>query len=192
MKQILSSILLVLSISLIVTPAQSQDEIPVAGVTVLLCDADGNVIAKSKTDRDGKYDIVVTRACSDCHLRIDEKDRKSKFAIKEQGVKTVSADDGSASGINSKKGYDYYASVSSMKGYAVKSPRDAASGQASGKRSADFQVRITPDVDADSTPDFCAISIDEPGVHVTGQIYGMAINEKGLPGNSKPTPKSNK
>jgi hypothetical protein len=61
----------------------------------------------------------------------------------------------------------------------VKSPRDAASGQATGKRQ-HAPIRIVKEWESSS------IAIDEPGVHITGQIYGMAINEKGLPGEKKP------
>jgi hypothetical protein len=181
MKQLLSSILLALVVSFYVVPVNAQEQKPVAGVTVMICDADGNVISKSKTDRDGRYDITVTRASSDYYLKIDEKDRASKIAIKEQGVKQAVATDDQG---ESRKGYDYYLSISDAQGYTVKSPRDLATGQSSGKRQ-HGAISITSDFTA------CAISIDEPGVHVTGQIYGMAINEKGLPGN-KPTPKSNK
>jgi hypothetical protein len=191
MKQLLSSILLALVVGFFTMPAMAQDQEGIPNVTVMICDADGNVVAKSKTDRDGKFDISVSKAHSDYFLKIDEKDRKSKIAIKEQGVKQASmTNEGDASYI-SKKGYDYYLSVSTAKGYTIKSPRDAASGQASGKRQSSFQYNINPDTDGDGAMDACAISIDEPGVHVTGQIYGMAINEKGLPG-KKSTPKSTK
>jgi hypothetical protein len=175
MKQLLSSILLALVVGFYTIPAFAQEE-GVANVTVMVCDADGNVVAKSKTDRDGKFDISVTKAHSDYYLQIDEKDRKSKIAIKEQGVRTVSGDvngDGAASA------YEFYLQVDPKTGYSVKSPRDAASGQATGKRQ-HGAITITKEWSR------CAISIDEPGVHLTGQIYGMAINEKGLPGEKKP------
>jgi hypothetical protein len=176
MKQLLSAVLLALVVSFYVVPVHAQDEKPVAGVTVMICDADGNVVAKSKTDRDGRYDITVTRASSDYYLTIDEKDRASKIAIKEQGVKQALATDDQG---ESRKGYDYYLSISDAQGYTVKSPRDLATGQSSGKRQ-HGAITITKEWSR------CAISIDEPGVHITGQIYGMAINEKGLPGEKKP------
>jgi hypothetical protein len=191
MKQIISSFLLALVLTFYVVPIQAQDQTGIANVTVMICDADGNVVAKAKTDNDGRYDIHVTRAHSDYFLQIDEKDRKSKFAIKEQGVKQASMTNDDATS-SSKKGYEFYMTVSTAKGYTIKSPRDAASGQASGKRSSGFQLRIRPDYDDDKLIDACAISIDEPGVHVTGQIYGMAINEKGLPGGKSKDTKSTK
>ena len=62
MKQIISSFLLALVLTFYVVPIQAQDQTGVANVTVMVCDADGNVVAKSKTDKDGKFDISVTKA----------------------------------------------------------------------------------------------------------------------------------
>lgn len=185
MKQLLSSILLTLVIGFYAMPASAQDKQGIASVTVMVCDADGKVIAKAKTDADGKFEIPVQKAHSDIYLQIDEKDRKSKFGINEQGVRTVSSGDNDGTDGFSKKGYDYYMTINDASGYSVKSPRDAASGLATGKRQ-HGAITITKEWSR------CEIAIDEPGVQITGQIYGMAINEKGLPGEKKPKAKSTK
>ncbi len=173
MKQLLSSILLALIVGFYSVPVSAHDVDGIANVTVMICDADGKVIAKSKTDKDGRFDITVQRAHSDYYLQIDEKDRK-KIAIREQGVRAASLDDNDDSDAAGRKGYEYYLAIDAANGYSVKAPRDAASGLATGKRQ-HGTVTITKEWSR------CEISIDEAGVHVTGQIYGMAINEKGLP-----------
>lgn len=176
MKQLLSSVLVAFVLTFFVIPVHAQDQKGVANVTVMICDADGKVVSRCKTDKDGKFDCPVQKAHSDYYLQIDEKDRKSKFAINEQGVKRASYADADSDGDGT---LEYYLQVDSKTGYNVKAPRDAASGQASGKRQ-HGAIRITNDFSS------CPISIDEPGVTITGQIYGMAINEKGLPGEKKP------
>jgi hypothetical protein len=172
MKKLLSTLLIAFAL-ISSASAQAQEQTGIANVKVLVCDASGNVVAKGTTKSDGTYDITVQRASSDYYLKIDEKDRASKIAIKEQGVRTVSTGDVDGDG------YEYFLQINDGAGYSVKSPRDAASGQATGKRQ-HAPIRIVKEWESSS------IAIDEPGVHITGQIYGMAINEKGLPGEKKP------
>jgi len=69
---------------------------------------------------------------------------------------------------------------------AVKAPRDAASGQATGKRQhKPITIYLCPN--GDCAAGRCDVDLVSDGTTITGK---MAINEKGLPG--KKSPKSNK
>lgn len=163
MRQIISTILLatvvsLLNVSFFSQPLLAKDEQGIGGVTVMVCDADGKVVAKSKTDKDGNFSFSNLKTSADYYLKIDEKDKKSKFAIKEQGIKRVSTE--------TAPGLSYILELELTKGFSVKSPRDAASGLATGKRT-HHPMRITSDFES------CSIAIDEPGVHFNGRVYSV-------------------
>lgn len=116
--------------SMIFAPAMSvaQDNV-IAGVEVQLVDSDGKTVSRCTTSPTGtcKFDV---KSAGDYSLVVTEKQYQVAMrAIKSPDDTNDDSDD--VSGKRSKKGYDAYMSLAS---HEVVSPRDPASGLATGKR----------------------------------------------------------
>lgn len=115
--------------------AQSQ---PVAGLEILVCNEDGKVVAKTKTTADGSWSFNNLKASADYYLKIEEKAvSNARMAINEKGVPSKkkstksNARTASTGDLDGDGDLDFQISFDKSDDVVY---RDAASGQASGKR----------------------------------------------------------
>ena len=161
--------LLVAILALASAPAQATaQENGVAGLEILLVDAGGKVVAKTKTKADGSWSFGTSnlRASADYYLKIEEKAVSSaRMAINQKGLpskkKKSNARTASTGDLDGDGDLDFHLTIDENEGIEL---RDRSTGMATGKR-AHKPVTFTKEWGA-STP----ILFKSVGVSCTGKV----------------------
>lgn len=159
---------LALLIAFLALPAFVQAKAPLANAKMTFSCPSGSSFTVT-TDASGRFSFKKDDDCDGFTLSVQTSDGAS---LRSSG---------------GRKGWDgtVKGSASVSERSSIVSPRDAASGLPTGKRQHSpirFSTSVCASGDCVSAADACTIEFTVDG----DQVQGMAINEKGLPGEKKP------